>query len=257
MVCMVKVPSENDVIKSIEKATQRLEGLEAQKVRADELIEQIKKIEFQKIKDAIKAAEKAKIEADKEKNYTSVYKNLDEAFKLIKESEHNLTDGQLKWGWITQFILGIIAFYIIFFVLNVVPKWVYLWGILGAVAYIVFSISFHYKNKELYPIQRLAFTARLIQSPILAGAIYLVLKDIGSTQQLIYTINQTLAQGANITSNITYPNITTTITNPTISFVSDNTLMAVSFLVGFFTEAAVGFLRSLSKKLLTEQPPSR
>ncbi|MDD5614651.1 MAG: hypothetical protein PHH85_00450 [Candidatus Methanoperedens sp.] len=235
---MGKEPSEKDVKKRIQKAKQELKGLNNLKEQAVELKKQLDKINFSGINAAIDEAEKA----ETNKNYTEAYKKADEALKLIKESEDNQTDSSLWWGWRAQILLAIIAFSIMF-KLSTVPYMVYYWGILGAIAHIVFSISLHYNYRDLDSTELLFSTARIIQSPILAGAIYLVLIDLGSSQQLIYNINQTLAQGANITN----PNIITT------SKVSDNTLMAVSFIVGFFTETAVGFLRTLSKKLLPEQ----
>lgn len=237
----MKRPSENDVKKKIEKANQKLEGLYNLKERAEKLNEQITKIKFSEIKSAIDEAEKAKIVADgtQDKNYSEANKKAEEALKLIKEPE----DISLWWGWRAQLALGIIAAGIM---LNIsdVPYTVYCWGILGAVAYIVFSISLHYKYRELDTTQLLFATARIIQSPILAGAVYLVLTDLTSTQELIYAINQTI-----VSSNISYPNVTT-IAIPVKAAKVSNSLMAVSFLVGFFTEAAVGFLRTLSKKLL-------
>lgn len=225
---MGKEPSETDVKKKIEKAKQELEILKEQA--------NVKNKQIKIVDDAIDEAEEAE-------NNTDANKNVDKALNLIKDSKENLTDESFWWGWRAQIVLAVIAFGIMFFV-STVPHMIYYWGILGAVAYIVFSISLHYTKNDLNKGQLLSSTARIIQSPILAGAIYLILIDIGSTQQIIYTINQTLDQGTNITN-------TNIITPPTVNL---NTYYAVSFIVGFFTESAIGFLRVFSKKLLPEQP---
>lgn len=236
----MKRPSEKDVKKKIEKANQKLDGLYNLKERADRLNEQVTKIKFSDIKSAIDEAEKARTVAEgtQDKNYTEADKKAEEALKLIKASDYE--SESLWWGWRAQLALGVIALGIMLKISDV-PRTVYYWGILGAVAYIVFSISLHYKYRELDTTQLLFGTARIIQSPILAGAVYLVLIDLTSTQELIYYINQTMS-GSNISTPVAIP----------ITKVSSNTLMTVSFLVGFFTEAAVGFLRTLSKKLLPE-----
>ncbi|WP_179293862.1 hypothetical protein, partial [Candidatus Methanoperedens nitratireducens] len=111
---------------------------------------------------------------------------------------------------------------------------------------LIFGIAYHYRQRDLTNEELLFLTARMIQAPIIAGAIYLVLTDLNSTQQLIVSINQTLQ-----TENMTPINITkeTLMEKP-----SSNILMVVSFFTGFFTEPAVAFLRTLAKKLLPESP---
>lgn len=240
-------PSKMDVKAKIEKANKKLEELSNLKQKVDEL----------KIEDIKTAIE----EAEKETDISEANKKAEAALKLFEDSEGYKSEiwkiyqpDIWKWGLGFEILLGIVALFVIRQIASV-PAEIYYWALLGAIAYIVFSISIHYRDEELDIVQLFFSTARIIQAPILAGAVYLALTNLGQTQELVQNINQTIIQGANMTSaNITFAN-TTQIIKPTgTQPEASGTLKLVSMLVGLFTESAVGFLRTLAKKLLPESP---
>ncbi|VVB92003.1 Uncharacterised protein [uncultured archaeon] len=247
---MAKQPSEKDVENKINLIEKKLEDLKKLHENAD-------KINFSDIDSKINKAIEARDEAKISKNYDDANKKAEEALRAVKKEEEAIIDGVricqfLTWkeGLMWEMILAIIAAVVMYFLIKTqkpeIPIAVFLWAILGAIAYLIFGIAYHYRRRELTNEELLFLTARMIQAPILAGAIYLVLTDLNSTQQLIVSINQTLQ-----TENMT----PITITNQTLmQKPSNNILMVVSFFTGFFTEPAVAFLRTLAKKLLPESP---
>lgn len=248
-------PSKMDVKTKIEKANKKLEELSNLKQKVDELKKDLESTKIEAIKTAIK-------EAQEETDTSSANKKAEAALKLFEDYEGYKSDiwkiyqpKIWKWGWAFEILLGIAALVVIIFKIPSVPPEIFYWALLGAIAYIVFSISIHYKDEELDIVQLFFSTARIIQAPILAGAVYLALTNLGQTQELVQNINQTIIQGANMTSaNITFANTTQLIKPTGTQPEPSGTLKLVSMLVGLFTESAVGFLRTLAKKLLPESP---
>lgn len=247
---MAKQPSERNIQNKIKIAEKKLDDLK-------KLQENANKINFSDIDSKINKAIEAKDEAKTSKNYDDANRKAEEALKAVKKEEEAIINGVrtcqfLTWkeGLMWEMILAIIATVVMYFLIKTqkpeIPIAVFLWAILGAIAYLIFGIAYHYRQRDLTNEELLFLTARMIQAPILAGAIYLVLTDLNSTQQLIVSINQTLQTENMIPVNITKE---TLMEKP-----SSNILMVVSFFTGFFTEPAVAFLRTLAKKLLPESP---
>ncbi len=247
-------PSKTDIKKKIEKANKKLEELSNLKQKVDELKKDLEPTNIEAIKTAIR-------EAEEETDTSLANKKAEAALKLFEDYEGHESDiwkiyqpKIWKWGWGCEILLGIVALGVLFKITSV-PTEIYYWALLGAIAYIVFSISIHYKDEELDIVQLFFSTARIIQAPILAGAVYLALSNLGSTQELVFQINQTVIQSANMTpENITFANTTQFIRPIGTQQEPSGTLKLVSVLVGLFTESAVGFLRTFAKKLLPESP---
>ncbi len=247
---MAKQLSEKDVQNKIDRAKQKIDDLKKLQDKANN-------INFTDIESKFDKAVEAKDVAKTSKNYDDANKKAEDALKAAKKEEEAITNEVrtcqfLTWkeGLMWEILLAIIAVIVTYFLIKTqkpeIPIAVFLWAILGAIAYLIFGIAYHYRQKDLTNEELLFFTARMVQAPILAGAIYLVLTDLNSTQQLIVSINQTLQ-----TETMTPVNIAkeTLMEKP-----SNNILMVVSFFTGFFTEPTVAFLRTLAKKLLPELP---
>lgn len=246
---MAKQISEKDVENKIKVAQRKLDDL----IKIHSLTEDSETSEINK---TLEEANNAYKGAKTSNNYDAANNKADEALKAVKKIEEEIiTEVRpcqfLTWkiGWLWEIILAAIALVAMYFLvkknLPEIPIPVFLWAILGAVAYLVFGIAYHYKQKDLTNEELLFITARIVQAPILAGAVYLVMIDLNSTQQFIISVNQTFQ-----IENITPANIA----SAALPQKPSNILFVVSFFTGFFTEPAIAFLRSLAKKLLPEQP---
>ena len=166
------------------------------------------------------------------------------------------------------FLMALTFFIIVIFICNdniELPWWVFIWGLLGAIAYTAFSIQYNYfkgtYNESLY----LYNMSRLIQGPILAGVVVLIFQNLPSLEETVYSptfifnFNQSspeLLQEINNSINQSHVQIH----NNSVSNAqepSQGILSVLSFFAGFFTNQTVQFLRGVVKRLIPGEPYKR
>ncbi|SNQ60158.1 hypothetical protein [Candidatus Methanoperedens nitratireducens] len=142
---MAKQPDERDILNKIKISEKKLEDLKKLKENAN-------KINFSDIELKINKAIEAKDEAKTSKNHDDAKKKAEEALKAVKKEEEAIINGVrtcqfLTWkeGLMWEIILAIIAAVVMYFLIKTqkpeIPIAVFLWAILGAIAYLGLMIK--------------------------------------------------------------------------------------------------------------------
>ena len=143
--------------------------------------------------------------------------------------------------------------------------WVFAWGILGAIAYIAFSIQYSYFKGTLNESVFLYNMSRLIQGPILAGVVVLIFQNLPSLEQtvnsttFIFNFNQSSPELLQEINNTINQSVVQTQNNSVSKTNEPNQgiLSVISFFAGFFTNQTVQFLRGVAKRLIPSEPYKR